>query len=435
MTRLEIRLLCVVWAVALFSCNRPEEPKDQQPVQPVVDSVRTPVMNGIPIVGISYEGELRQSSYTKADIHVFYNGWQGRFDSIPSQGRVKIHGNSTAVRDKCPYKLKLDVKRNWFGFGDAKQWVLLANSYDASLLRNYLAMTMGRALGMKDTPECTYVDVVVNGQYRGNYLLCETPQLAPSRVNHASYLIEVDHRYGEQDSVLHIPMIQSDDTYIHYRIQEPEAPSQQQMAFLKHFFVRYDSLMVEASHLRNDMPEARLRLRQELDAVVDFESFVGFWIVQEMFSNPDSWNFSSVWMNIKQDGKLHMGPLWDFDLAAGNYSTIDAGSDQANGFYRTEGYYLFTQPYVHHYLNLYWAEAQQYWRDHRAAILEMIAGLEDVDEAFRASFDANFELWPSSYFVNIWCGYDHDANVEYLYSWLLSRYAWMNQVFNQTGIE
>ena len=436
MTRLEIGFLCVAWSVAVCSCSRPDEPLPAQPPQPLsvaADTVRTPVMNGIPVVCVNYAGELHRSSYADAQIQLCYNGWNGRFDTIPSRGGVKLHGNTTAGRDKKPYKLKLETGRDYFGFGSSRHWVLLANYFDASLLRNYTAMAMGRALGMKDTPDCRYVDVVENGRYQGNYLLCETPEIRPSRVNHAQYLIEVDRRYGERDCVLHIPMIGSDDTDICYRIEEPTDPTLEQQEWLLRYFSRYDSLMVAAA-LPDDGPQVRASLRAELDALVDFDSFVGFWLVQELFRNPDSWYNTSVWMSIKEDGKLHMGPLWDFDLGAGNYSTIDAAGDRAYGFSQTEGYHVFTIPYVRRYLNLYWPEAQRYWREHRASLLELIARLDGVDEGMRPSFRANFELWNSSDFVNGWCGYGHEANVEYLYSWLLARYEWMNQVFNQTGI-
>ena len=101
---------------------------------------------------------------------------------------VKFHvrGNSTAWEDKKPYKLKLDKKADLFGLGGGvanKHWNLLANVYDESLMRNKLSYDLSAEFGAPVAMRSEWVDVVMNGQYVGNYQLCQHVRISEERVN------------------------------------------------------------------------------------------------------------------------------------------------------------------------------------------------------------------------------------------------------------
>lgn len=96
---------------------------------------------------------------------------------------IRGRGNSTWTVDKKPYKIKLDKAANLFGMGENKHWVLLANHYDNSLVRNRMTYKMGRDLGMAYTPKCVSVDVYMNQEYLGSYLLCEQIRIGKNRVD------------------------------------------------------------------------------------------------------------------------------------------------------------------------------------------------------------------------------------------------------------
>jgi len=98
---------------------------------------------------------------------------------------IKVRGNSTAGQDKKPYKLKLGKKTDLFGLGGGvknKHWVLLANAFDESLMRNKVAYDLSARFGLVSM-KSEWVDVVMNGQYVGNYLLCQHIRVAEERVN------------------------------------------------------------------------------------------------------------------------------------------------------------------------------------------------------------------------------------------------------------
>lgn len=91
---------------------------------------------------------------------------------------------------KHPYKLKLDKKADLLGMGRGKHWVLLANTYDETLLRNWLTSYLGSRLGLDYTPRMEPVDLYVNDEYVGGYVLA--PQI---RVDGIS--VAIDERTEE----------------------------------------------------------------------------------------------------------------------------------------------------------------------------------------------------------------------------------------------
>lgn len=94
-------------------------------------------------------------------------------DSILYDGETEIkgRGNSTWLANKKPYKIKLDTKSDLLGMGKNKHWVLLSNPYDSSLSRNKLIYDLAEDMGISSMSS-QWVDVVLNGEVVGNYLLC-----------------------------------------------------------------------------------------------------------------------------------------------------------------------------------------------------------------------------------------------------------------------
>ena len=54
--------------------------------------------------------------------------------------------------------------------------------YDKSLLRNLLGYEMSFIFGLKFTPSCRFIDLIVNGNYRGNYMICDKIQVSDERL-------------------------------------------------------------------------------------------------------------------------------------------------------------------------------------------------------------------------------------------------------------
>lgn len=231
------------------------------------------------------------------------------YDTISQPGTIKVRGNSTANADKKPYNISFDSKQEVFGMGKAKKWSLLANAFDKSLIRNRLAMEFATDLGLAYTSESTYVDLYVNGEYYGNYLLIESIEAGSDRVdidtdNESDILLERE-RDRSEDGVSYIT---TSKYGIRFAVGEPE------------------DIDTASAHFTNTVQklndfETALE-SNDIDAIsqyIDVDSFVNFYIVNELFKNVD-FNFSSTRFYIK-DGKIYAGPLWDLDLSSGNASS------------------------------------------------------------------------------------------------------------------
>ena len=132
-------------------------------------------------------------------------------------GRIRGRGNSTWGQPKNPYKVQFNNDASYAAIADVlgmrkqRNWALLADYFDRSLIRNKLALSLGSssvfADGLKWTPSGQHVEVWLNNDYVGVYLLTEDIRIDPARLNlkrmssnpaandvDGGYIVEVDER-------------------------------------------------------------------------------------------------------------------------------------------------------------------------------------------------------------------------------------------------
>ncbi|MGN1444675.1 MAG: CotH kinase family protein, partial [Eubacteriales bacterium] len=110
------------------------------------------------------------------------------FAFTDSPAGIRVRGNSTAGAPKKPYRLKFDVKQPMLDLNDGhafRNWCLMADYFDSSMLRTYATFQMAEALldGCVYSSDCAHVEVYLNGVYQGVYLLCEQTQINKNRIN------------------------------------------------------------------------------------------------------------------------------------------------------------------------------------------------------------------------------------------------------------
>ena len=278
--------------------------------------------------------------YGSVDIKV-PDGFQSEYEETP-MGDLSVdlqyirgRGNSTWEADKKPYKFKLASKKNLFGMGKNAHWVLLANRYDNSLLRNRMTYWLAREMGMEFTPKCVPVEVVMNGEYYGSYLLCEQVRVGSSRVDideltaedttlpnlSGGYLLAMSP-YGEEDkrsifSTKHnVCFLNDNPDFVEY--ESPE-----QTAYIRGYIQD-----TEDAIFGNDFKNTESKSWQEF---MDLKAAAGYWWVQEFSMNGDAYATSSTYLYKKRDDKLFWGPLWDFDYVA--WGNLESPDDlQTDGF-------------------------------------------------------------------------------------------------------
>ena len=230
------------------------------------------------------------------------------------RGKIKIRGNSTAEGYKKPYTIKLETKAHLLGEGD-KKYILLANCFDPTMMRNYLALKMAKELDIPYTPSFKYVDVYINDDHRGLYLLTD------------SVMDKV-----EGDFLIEAEQWDNPDTSIQYAI------SKSGRKYKIHFNNDYDIVT-----LLNRVEDSIDNNTEPLDACTKIKSLVRYYILQEFFKNADVGVASTLYYG--KDNLLRACCPWDFDLSSGNYNPelypniyVTPYTDTADGLFATKMY-------------------------------------------------------------------------------------------------
>ena len=313
-------------------------------------------------------------------------GYKGEFSSkeLSTQENMELdyvrgRGNSTWGMDKKPYKVKFLYKQNLLGMGKSKHWVLLANRYDNTLLRNRVTYWIGRQLnqefdgletGCEFTPKCEPVEVVMNGNYYGSYLLSTQVRVEKNRVEvedleedgkeateepliSGGYLVNLEG-YEEGDSSFTTAHddcfgIESPDFTKYPDTPEGKNAKAAQKNYLKNYFDTVENALYGTDLKDKD--------GHSFDEYLDEQSAIDYWWMQEFTINGDAFNGGSNYLYKRRDktdengntviSKLHWGPLWDFDYVAwgnpnsdpDNYSSFSNTSHSWMNLLRTNEAY------------------------------------------------------------------------------------------------
>ena len=212
----------------------------------------------------------------------------------------KGRGNSSwEVYDKKGYQLRLGEARMILGMDRAKTWVLLANASDPTLLRNKLVYDIIRQMKLAFAPEGEFIDLWVNGDYRGVYLLTEKVQISPSRLD----LTSGHGIIAEFDNAFYNNEIYFQDYFGNYFALKDSADPEGLNDFL---------IFQEAVDTLDYLLDEK-RDWQEIEKRIDAESFARMFLVNEYFANCESAVTSFFWYQDGEDDVLHAGPAWDYD--------------------------------------------------------------------------------------------------------------------------
>lgn len=239
----------------------------------------------------------------------------GSLDLSQENVELKGRGNTTwALSDKKAYQIKFDKKQKVLGMAKAKKWVLLANAFDDSLMRNSLAFRLADRLGMTFAADFEYVDLWVDGEYRGNYIIGEKNEVNSSRLDLSDpegVLFEYDNLYYAGEDI----WFQTDYTGEYFTVKETVSDSEEDInAGVEYFQQTYNAFIKYICN--TDRSAITL---DALGRYIDVESAAQYYLITEYMANYESY-YTSYYMY--QDGKddvIHFGPVWDFDTSQGAY--------------------------------------------------------------------------------------------------------------------
>jgi hypothetical protein len=366
---------------------------------------------GQPVIQINtvdHVGIVSKDDYVNA--HITIDG-AGIYDDFDGDIKIKGRGNSTWGLPKKPYKFKLDKKQSLLGEPQDKEWVLLANYTDKTQLRNATALYMGQISALDWTPHAHYAELFLNDVYQGTYQLCESIKVAGTRVNVSDdgYLLEVD-----QASRLEPGDVFFTTTKMLLNIKEPELSTGDE----KFKFIQNYLLTAESTLFGNNFTDPESGYRKYLDVA----SFVDWYLINEITKNNDAVFFSSCYMNLAPNGKLKMGPIWDFDIALGNINYNDNNSSQ--GFWIKNASWinrLFQDPA---FVN----EVKERFAFFKSKKNEILNNINANAASLKWSALENNGKWQTLY-TNTWPNYavwgSYDNEVIYMKNWFNARMDWL----------
>ncbi len=414
---------------------------------------------------------IQNNDETEAPV---YNG------RMTMQGR----GNTTWGWEKKPYKIKLDKKTDLYGMGKSKKWCLLANYQDESLLRNTTASRLSKELGLT-TMETVWADVVINGEYVGNYQLCEQVGIEEARVDifdweneakeAASAIAKAEKIKGDKKDEL-TDMMTEDMSWIReggtvsfdgkeyvvadyydfetdlsggYLFESSEEYDEESkfmtdsglkvMLKSPEFLNTNDEMM---SYVQNYWQNFENAYRSEdgytiIDGkmthyteLADFDSMVSYWLLMEIMGNDDS-RYKSRYIYKNHDSLLKFGPPWDFDTGAGSIIVSQDISGEATGWKVSQ--FEDPQNFYREFLDdplFISAATERYWqiRPYLEDVIKENGALEKDSEYLYESGMADSALWDRN---NQWPGYGRGyiADRDIFISYMRERIAWLDEQF------
>ena len=336
---------------------------------------------------------------------------------------IRGRGNSTWSFPKKPYKVKLKEKASIFGMGADKEWALLANYSDRTLMRNILAMKLSEICGFSWTPHMYSVHVYLNNKYQGVYTLCEHKKVHKDRVDidldAGDVYLEIEQQQDETTcwwTGMGVPMMFSD----------PEEPSAELLAEIKKWFDDF-----EASLYSKDIADPQ----KGYAAYIDVDSFIDYYIVQELAKNTDGNLRKSSFITKKKGQKMEMYHLWDFDLTFGNSGGL---LHDPEGFFikdYTPGWYIGDNWFNRMMKDPAFVDRlQSRWNELYPQLVSMVDFIDDQAFVLDKAQALNFQVWDINESVD-WVDCpslgSYEAEVEFLKEFYTKRVQWMNDAINK----
>jgi len=250
---------------------------------------------------------------------------------VDKPGGVRERGNGSRQFPKKPWRIKFDKKQQVLGSpAKAKKWTLINNYGDKTLMRNVIAFEVARRVGMDYVPFCRPVDVIMNGEYKGCYQLCDQVEVNPGRVEitemapedisgdalTGGYFIEVDAYASQEISWFN----SSRGTPVTIKSPKDDEIVQAQSKYIENYFNRLESLVYSSDY--NTASPLYL-------SMLDIKSFLQYFIVCELTGNTDSF-WSTYMRKDRNSDKFVTGPVWDVDLGFHN-------DNRTNDLFRLDG--------------------------------------------------------------------------------------------------
>ena len=398
-------------------------------------------LTNLPAVYINtYDGSNIDSKYNYkyAKLWRIQDGETEFIDSLQIRGR----GNSTWGVPKKPYRIKFKTKEKFLGKGYAKarNWTLMANAVDKTLIRNAVASFIGEQLGQKFVPAAKFVDLTLNGNYIGNYQISDHLDIRPHRIDiveqedyateesdiSGGYFMEVGSPGGDQE----INFRTNRGVTVGVKSPDEDVIQYEQIEYIRDFMNNVESHIFSADY---QDPENGYR------ALFDSLALASWYLTVEYSANCDGL-YSIYCYKDQADDHLYMGPIWDYDIAFNNCYRLGEMTDKLMidyGYSSNERQWfrrMYNDPWFLNLIGRRWHKAvlQENLVDKTLSFVDSLAAV--IDE----SQQLNYQIWPINQrtWDELQLFSTYQEGIDYLKTFLVEHAAYLSTVFpNPDGIQ
>ena len=362
---------------------------------------------------------------------IFEDGTKIHSDGLEIRGR----GNNSWTHPKKPYRIKLNNKASLLNLpANERNWTLINNYGDKTLMRNLLAFDLSQRFQMPYTPAGVPVNVYLNGEFKGCYQLCDHIEVATNRVElnqmttndialpnlSGGYLIKID-AYWATESVYFFSQ-----RGVPVSVKDPDYYISVQNNYIRTHFNQMENALFSTDY-RN--PSTGYR------KYIDLETFIRFFLVGEISGNTDTY-WQAYMYKKRNNDKFYFGPVWDFDLSYENDNRTYPINNNPNWIYASTGSCasntrsmvnrFFTDPDFEKQLKSIYA----YYRDQNLITEELLLKVVDqYAKELETSQKLNFIRWNmlnSSVHQNPKTYGSYAGEVENVKSYIKGRIKWMD---------
>lgn len=380
--------------------------------------------NGVPVVEVSvaYNAPIESKDvWLNCKVRIGEN----YFDTtMVSDGKIRGRGNEAwRSYPKKPYRIKFTSKESPFGFPENKDWVLLAEYNDKSFLRLPFMCEVSKAVGLQYTVNYQHVNLYLNGEYQGLYILTDQVKVGKNRVNVEGdgFLIEEDWYYDKE------PLWFSTPNGFNFSFKYPDADDgaivsgDENFIFITNYFSELENALSDISQ----NPEL-------VYAKVDYSNFAKWFLIQELIGN---WDPNRYYVLESRTSKLKMLPAWDAEwsmglakmgkpINGGDWFKPPVQPDNNLAIWKTRQYFpwLFKDP-------VFIAILKNEWSLMKSRLPSVYDAINRVESEISLAQKDNFEKWPT---LGKYCGvalvaFDSwEEEVNYVKTFFADRIDWMD---------
>lgn len=262
-----------------------------------IDSYFAVGFTGLPVLEVNTLDEndaICKDNYSEGNISIVNEIGHRVYNFVSIKGR----GNATWNHPKKPYKIQFQEAVSVLGLEPRKEWILLANYTDKTLMRTSIGFEVSRIVGMEYTPSYRYVELVINGEYLGNYLLVEdvSEGILYHNLSNDGYMVENTSYDDDEQS------FRTKKKKLLFQIKFPTSMS-----------------LGEREYIKQDIDYLEYMLYSDADysqltRLIDDDSWASWFLVQNILQNADT---NKYFYKDRMNSNIKIGPVWDFEWSIG----------------------------------------------------------------------------------------------------------------------